>query len=49
MGLLLLVATPVMRVIFSAAAFAFQGDRTYVIITLIVLAVLSYSLLGGAL
>jgi uncharacterized membrane protein len=49
LGLLLLVATPCARVIFSVAAFAFQGDRTYVIITLIVLAVLSYSLFGGAL
>jgi uncharacterized membrane protein len=49
LGLLLLMATPVARVIFSVAAFAFQGDRTYVIITLIVLAVLSYSLLGGLL
>lgn len=47
LGILLLVATPVARVIFSVAAFALQGDRTYVIITLIVLAVLGYSLLGG--
>jgi uncharacterized membrane protein len=49
LGLLLLVATPVARVVFSVAAFALQGDRTYVVITLIVLAVLGYSLLGGAL
>jgi uncharacterized membrane protein len=46
---LLLVATPVARVIFSVAAFALQRDRTYVVITLIVLAVLGYSLFGGAL
>ena len=49
LGLLLLMATPVARVIFSVAAFALQRDRTYVVITLIVLAVLGYSLLGGAL
>jgi uncharacterized membrane protein len=49
LGLLLLVATPVARVIFSVAAFAIQRDWTYVVITLIVLAALGYSLLGGAL
>lgn len=48
LGLLLLVATPVARVIFSVAAFAFQRDWTYVVITLIVLAALGCSLLGGA-
>lgn len=49
LGLLLLVATPVARVIFSVAAFALQRDRAYVVITLIVLAVLGYSLFGGEL
>ncbi len=49
LGLLLLVATPVARVVFSVAAFALQGDRTYVVITLIVLAVLGCSLFGGKL
>ncbi len=48
LGLLLLVATPVARVIFSVAAFALQQDWIYVVITLIVLAVLGFSLLGGA-
>jgi uncharacterized membrane protein len=48
LGLLLLVATPVARVIFSVAAFALQRDWTYVAITLIVLTALGYSLLGGA-
>jgi uncharacterized membrane protein len=49
LGLLLLVATPVARVAFSILAFALQRDRTYVIITLIVLGVLLYSLAGGGL
>ncbi len=49
LGLLLLVATPVARVGFSIIAFALQRDRTYVIITLIVLSVLLYSLVGGGL
>ncbi len=47
LGLLLLVATPVARVVFSVAGFALEGDRTYVVITLIVLAVLIFSLAGG--
>ncbi len=46
-GLLLLIATPVARVVFSAFAFACQRDYTYVMITLIVLALLLYSLTGG--
>jgi len=46
-GLLLLVATPVARVLFSLVGFAIQRDRTYVAVTLIVLAVLLYGLAGG--
>jgi len=48
LGLVLLIATPVARVMFSVAAFAKQHDRTYVVITLIVLGILIYSLAGGA-
>lgn len=48
-GLLLLIATPVARVIFSVFAFALQRDRTYVFVTLIVLGILLYSLIGGRL
>ena len=44
LGLLLLIATPIARVIFSVIAFALQRDRTYVLVTLIVLAILLYSL-----
>jgi uncharacterized membrane protein len=43
-GLLLLIATPVARVVFSLAGFALERDWTYVAITLIVLIVLAYSL-----
>jgi uncharacterized membrane protein len=48
-GLLLLIATPVARVLFSAVAFGLERDRLYMGITLIVLAILLYSLLGGTL
>jgi uncharacterized membrane protein len=47
LGLLLLIATPVARVIFSAFAFARQHDWTYVVITLVVLTVLVYSIFSG--
>ena len=47
LGLLLLIATPVARVLFSAAAFAIERDYMYVIITLIVFAILMYSLFGS--
>ena len=47
LGLLLLIATPVARVIFSAIAFAIEHDYMYVVITLIVLGVLLYSLLAS--
>ena len=46
LGLLLLIATPVARVLFSAIAFAIERDYMYVIITLVVLAILLYSLFG---
>jgi uncharacterized membrane protein len=45
--LLILVATPVARAAFSLAAFAIQRDRAYLAITLIVLAVLVYSLIAS--
>ncbi len=47
LGLLLLIATPVARVAFSVVAFALERVRMYVVITLIVLAVLLFSLAGG--
>jgi uncharacterized membrane protein len=47
LGLLLLIATPIARVIFSIYAFAREKDRMYVVVTLIVLAVLIYSLVWG--
>ena len=47
LGLLLLIATPIARVALSVVAFAIQRDRLYVVATLVVLAVLMYSLTGG--
>jgi uncharacterized membrane protein len=46
-GLLLLVATPVARVVFSVVGFLRERDFLYVALTLIVLGVLLYSLFAG--
>ncbi len=48
LGLLLLIATPVARVALSVAVFALERDRTYVAVTLVVLALLLFSLLGSS-
>ncbi len=47
LGLLLLIATPLARVVFSVIAFALERDAVYVRVTLMVLAALLFSLLGG--
>ena len=47
LGLLVLIATPVARVIFSVYGFARQRDWIYLVVTLIVLSLLLYGLFGG--
>lgn len=47
-GILLLIATPIARVVVSLVAFVLEHDRTYVIITALVLAILLFSLITGA-
>jgi uncharacterized membrane protein len=49
LGVLLLIATPVARVAFSVYAFARQRDVLYVVVTVIVLALLLFSLFGSGL
>ncbi len=43
LGILLLIATPIMRVAFCLYSFAAQKDRIYVVVSAIVLTVLLYS------
>lgn len=45
LGLLLLIATPIARVLFSVFAFGLERDWLYVCLTLVVLGVLLFSLL----
>ncbi len=49
LGLLLLIATPVARVVLLALGFALQRDRLYVIVSVVVLTFLLYGLFGGRL
>jgi len=45
-GLLVLIATPVVRVMASVVAFVLERDRLYAVITIVVLAILLFSLFG---
>ena len=47
LGLLLLIATPFVRVAGSIVAFALQRDRRYVLVTAVVLAVMCLSVVVG--
>ena len=49
LGLVVLILTPVARVVFALLAFAEQRDRLYVIFSLIVLSVLFIGLSGHSL
>jgi len=46
-GILLLILTPTLRVLFTLVTFAARRDVLYVVITLIVLGALIYGLAGG--
>lgn len=45
-GLVLLIATPIVRVILTLVAFAAQRDWLYIIVTTIVLGILLWSIVG---
>ena len=47
LGILLLVATPICRVIFAVIGFLLERDRLYVVVSLTVLAVLLAGVLRG--
>ncbi|PRY50912.1 putative membrane protein [Arcticibacter pallidicorallinus] len=46
-GVLILIATPILRVALSVFAFALEGDYLYVVITVIVLLIISVGMFGG--
>jgi uncharacterized membrane protein len=45
LGLLLLIATPIARVAMAVIGFALERDRLYTVVSLIVLAILAFSLI----
>ena len=47
LGILLLIAVPIVRVAVSLAAFLLQRDWLYCVVTFLVLGILLFSLLGG--
>ena len=47
LGLLILIAVPILRVLISLLTFLLQGEFIYVIITSLVLASLTYSIVGA--
>jgi uncharacterized membrane protein len=47
LGLLVLIATPIARVIFAVIGFARERDMLYTVVSLVVLAILVFSLVHG--
>jgi len=47
LGIIILIATPILRVIFAVIAFALEKDRLYALISLIVLFIILASMLTG--
>ena len=47
LGILILIATPILRVSLSVLYFGIEGDRKYVTITLVVLVMLLFALFSG--
>jgi len=46
-GIVLLIATPILRIIFSTVSFALEKDRLYVVISLLVLLIIILSSISG--
>jgi Predicted membrane protein len=47
LGAVVLIMTPILRVVCSLFSFAIEGDRMYVVITLVVLSVILFSMFSG--
>lgn len=47
LGIILLIATPVLRVLCSLLGFVLEKDKLYIVITLIVLGIIFTSIMGG--
>jgi uncharacterized membrane protein len=47
LAVIILIATPIFRIVFSVFAFAIERDKMYVVITLIVLSVILFGIFSG--
>ena len=47
LGILLLLATPTVRVLFSLLGYTLEKDKMYIVVTLVVLAIIAVSVMGG--
>lgn len=47
LGVAILIATPILRIVLSLISFIVEKDRMYVLITLVVLCIILTSMLGG--
>jgi len=47
LGVVVLIATPIIRIIFSLISFILEKDKLYIIITSIVLSIILFSMFGG--
>jgi len=48
LGIMILIATPILRVAFAVIAFALEKDRLYTLISLLVLLIIAASMLTGS-
>ena len=48
LGLIMLIATPAMRIVAAAAGFLMEGDRAYAMVALLVLAVVMAAIMTGS-
>jgi len=46
-GVVILIATPIIRIVFSLISFMLEKDRLYIVVTLIVLLIILFSMFGG--
>ncbi|MFT4203985.1 MAG: DUF1634 domain-containing protein [Chitinophagaceae bacterium] len=47
LGIIVLFATPTVRIFFSLLGYVLEKDKLYIVVTLIVLAVITVSVMGG--
>ncbi len=47
LGIIVLLATPTVRILFSLLGYTLEKDKMYIVITLIVLAIITVSVMGG--